>query len=79
MGWGGGGGRVRWGRVGGGGEDAGREGGGGGVYWGCARLDDRMEAKIKSPPNPKGLQQNPTKSLDQKFTSQKIPCRIPEP
>ena len=43
--------------------------GSGGVGGGYSRLDDGMGAKIK---NPKGFQQNPTKSLDLKFTSQKF-------
>ena len=52
--------------------EEGRGRGGRAVGGGYSRLDDGMGAKIKRPQNPKGFQQNPTKSLDLKFTSQKF-------
>ena len=33
--------------------------------------DDRMEQKVQAQKNPKGFQQNPKTSLDQKITSKK--------
>ena len=33
--------------------------------------DDQMEAKVKTPKNPLGFQQNPKKYLDQKTTPKK--------
>ena len=38
-----------------------------------------MGAKIKTPKNPQGFQQNPQKNPGPKINPQKIPCRISKP
>ena len=48
----------------------------GGVLGISSDGDDRMEPKVKTQKNPLGFQQNPKKSLDQKLTPKKIPCRF---
>ena len=40
--------------------------------------DDQMGAKIKTPKNPCGFQQNPGKSLDKKITFEKTHAESPE-
>jgi len=53
--------------------------GGGGLLRISSVGADRMGAKIKTPKKCLGLPTKPKKSLDQKLTSKKIPCRISEP
>ena len=48
----------------------------GGVLGISSDGDDRMEPKVKTQKNPQGFQRNPKKSLDQKLTPPKIPCRF---
>ena len=51
--------------------------GGGGVLQVLSDGDDRIGAKIKTQKNPLGFQQNPKKSLNQKFTPKKSHAEFP--